>query len=389
MPCEDQEKWTFRPMSRPDQVEKLLKRIALLIKTVHKSIGEMKMKCLSKKQIWQEQQQATYKQKQKDKVNELIEAQELRKAEIESKKQAKKEEKERKKRQVEQAIQAELDKKNNEMNDNNNNNDNDNVSDESYDEEEELALAMSMSMMEQSDEANDVDNDANKLETVVEEVVINENENNNEVEVPIDDGVDNKEEIMEIDEDEDEDFESEYYDEDDIEETEEMRQLLVFPNPSVYKQDQTEILLYSIKKLLEMFNSKRYPNNHAAAYCFAILQDAEPRTICIAQESGLLQSMCNLIEECCKHLGELRSKYVDRDLDEKIYTECKSNIKKYQSLVTTYYIIITGFLNKKAIRTLKENLLEDINRTHPYLYKCVTTQIAALDKESIKKKKKK
>merc|ERR1712130_902355 len=97
IPSEDQEKWSFRPMSRPDQVEGLLKRIALLIKDIHKSIGDIKMKCLGKKQIWQEQQTAKYKEIQQQKVNELIEAQRIKKAEILSVKLAKKEEEERKK----------------------------------------------------------------------------------------------------------------------------------------------------------------------------------------------------------------------------------------------------------------------------------------------------
>merc|ERR1711933_104063 len=53
-----------------------------------------------------------------------------------------------------------------------------------------------------------------------------------------------------------------------------------------------------------------------------------------------------------------------------------------------YYIIITGFLNKKAIRKLKECLLNDVNKTHPHLYKNVTAAIANLDKKVEDKKKK-
>merc|ERR1711933_567177 len=53
-----------------------------------------------------------------------------------------------------------------------------------------------------------------------------------------------------------------------------------------------------------------------------------------------------------------------------------------------YYIIITGFLNQKAIRKLKECLLNDVNKTHPHLYKNVTAAIANLDKKVEDKKKK-
>merc|ERR1712130_340971 len=48
---------------------------------------------------------------------------------------------------------------------------------------------------------------------------------------------------------------------------------------------------------------------------------------------------------------------------------------------------ITGFLNKKAIRGLKECLLNDINNSHPHLYKNVTAAISDLDKATLPNKK--
>merc|ERR1712110_1030045 len=133
-----------------------------------------------------------------------------------------------------------------------------------------------------------------------------------------------------------EEFEKEYYDEDDVEETEQMKKLKIFPNPLSYQQNQGEILMFCIRALLQRLNTSKYPNYHCAAYCFAILQDSEPRTIQIAQESGLLQTICALIEECCQKLQTLKSENVEKGLDEKVYAEKKGEIKKYQSLLTTY-----------------------------------------------------
>ena len=153
----------------------------------------------------------------------------------------------------------------------------------------------------------------------------------------------------------------------------------MFPDPPSYKQDQNEILVYSIRTLLAMFKTPRYPNNHAAAYCFAILQDAQPRTLQIAQQSGLLQTVCALIEDCCKQLASLKQQHVGEQLAEPAYSECKARVKKFQSLATTYYIIVTGFLNSNAIRDLKEELLSDISRQHPHLHKLVAKATLVLD----------
>merc|ERR1712173_1406 len=71
---------SFRPTAKPDQSEKLLKRIALLIKSVHASIGDLKMKCLNKRQIWEEEQHANCKEMKQNKVKQLVEEQRMKRA---------------------------------------------------------------------------------------------------------------------------------------------------------------------------------------------------------------------------------------------------------------------------------------------------------------------
>ncbi|ETO02067.1 hypothetical protein RFI_35369, partial [Reticulomyxa filosa] len=114
------------------------------------------------------------------------------------------------------------------------------------------------------------------------------------------------------------------------------------------KEDCDEILDVAVEHLIKMCTQRstkqRSMVDHYGCYSLAVLQDIEPKVLSIAwHKYKSFATIMSLINSQCKELK------VQDNLSNKNLTA----IKQMQSRITTYFIIVAGFLDSNARERLK------------------------------------